>query len=252
MTNTQNQTPAEGTEGEEFITPKNDEQGTEEEEHQEETEQETESETESPKQDETPKPPEVDYKKKFSESTRQNQIIVEQFKNLQNVLGDITKQEVPSEEEMKRSDPEWEYLTDREKTMAMKMVVLEKRSNSILKTIHDISLETENSSKLQQFINGEPRLKGKEDSFFNFATKPSNKGVPAEILLNAFLFEVGAPDQETPEQPEGKAPSFERGSPRGGVQSSNPNKQRYSDEELASMRTNDHKQYMKLVREGKI
>ena len=199
--------------------------------------------------------PEVDYKKKFGESTRQNQIVVEQFKQLQSVLGDITRQEVPSEEEMRQSDPEWEYLTDREKTMSMKMIVLEKRSNLVLKTIHDISFESENSSKLQNFINGEARLKGKEEDFYAYATKPSNKGASVEVLLGAFLFEVNenTPPVVVPQvnTPEDTPPSLERGSPRGGTPPTQ-NKDKYSEEELKVLRTTDHKAYQKLIREGKI
>ena len=201
--------------------------------------------------------PEVDYKKKFGDSTRQNQIVVEQFKNLQKVLGDITKQEVPSDEEMRKSDPEWEYLSDREKAMAMKMVVLERRSNLILKTVHDISFESENVSKLQGFINNEPRLKGKEEEFYAFATKNSNKGASVDVLLNAFLFELRdgtPPTKEIPVPPpaQGNPPSLMRGSPRGGTPPTETRKTQYSDEEIAIMRTSDHKGYMKLVREGKI
>lgn len=262
MTDTQDLTPK-GTEGE-IITPTNDENngtGTVPPEVKEGAEGKPPTPPE-PKVENPivpPAPPvvqEFDYKKKFGESTRQNQIVMDQFRNLQNVLGDITNQEVPTEDQMRQSEPDWDYLTDREKTLAMKMVVLEKRSNLVLRTIHDITLESENSSKLQGFINGESRLKGKEEEFYAYATKPSNKGASVEVLLNAFLFEVkdNTPPAPAPQDntPVDTPPSLMKGSPRGGTPPTNPNKDQYSDEELKVLRTTNHKEYMRLVREGKI
>lgn len=198
--------------------------------------------------------PAVDYKKKFGESTRQNQIVVSQFKELQKVLGDITKQEIPSEDEMRKLEPDYEYLSDREKANAMKMVVLERRQNLILKTIGDISSESEIATKLDEFITGEPRLKGKEDAFIAFSTKPSNKGASMEVLLNAFLFEVKEPVAPvTPPTPaDDIPPSLERGSPSGSGAPRKTGKTEYSDEELTELRTKNPKKYHEMIRKGQI
>lgn len=199
-----------------------------------------------PKKEETP-----DYRKKFGDSTRRNQIVESQFRELQKTLGDITKQEIPSDEEMKLTDPDWEYRNDFEKAQAIKLVVLERRQNLILNSIGSITKETEELEKLGEFIDSVPQLKGKEDEFVEFTRKPSNKGASMEVLLSAFLFEVKdeTPADPTP-KPEDIPPSLERSTPTGG-DAPKP-KTGYSDEELKELRTKNPKKYFKLIREGKI
>lgn len=203
----------------------------------------------------TPAVPEVDYKKKFGESTRRNQIVESQFRELQAVLGDITRQEIPSDEEMKATDPDWEYRSDFEKNMSIKAVVLERRQNLILSTIGNITKESELADQIISFIDKTPELEGKDAEFYNFVTDPKNKGASMEVLLGAFLHKEGitpkapvAPQDPTPEE---RAPSLNRSTPRGG----NPPKEiktGYSDEELKNLRTKDPKKYFKLIRDKKI
>jgi hypothetical protein len=214
----------------------------------------------TPEPEPTPEPPKkeapaVDFKKKFGDSTRRNQIVESQLKELQKVIGDITQQEIPTDEEMRITDPDWEYRSDFEKNMAVKTVVLERRQNKIFTTLGNITKETEDSSKLVQYIESEPKLKGKEDDFYEFATKPSNKGASMEVLLGAFLYEVK--DEEIPSdpnpdpKPKETPPRLSRATPTGG----NPPLKKnvaYTPEEIKHIRLTDHKRYNKLVREGKI
>lgn len=207
----------------------------------------------------TPKPevPPVDYRKKFSESTRHNQIVESQFRELQKVLGDITKQEIPTDEEMNAVDPDWEYRSDYEKNQALKLVVLERRQNLILHTVGSISKESEFADKIHTFIESSPELEGKEEKFYDFATNPKNQGASPEVLLKAFLYEVKDDDHSEPAPTDPKpkvkqAPRLNNATPRGGNDPKPAKTGTYSDEEIKHMRTNDHKKYMKLVREGKI
>ena len=199
-----------------------------------------------PKKEEAP-----DYRKKFGESTRRNQIVESQFRELQKTLGDITKQEIPSDEEMKIVDPDWEYRSDFEKTQAVKIVVLERRQNLILNSIGNITKETEEMETLGEFIDSVPELKGKEDEFIEFTRKPSNKGASMEVLLGAFLHSIqgSIPADPTP-KPEDIPPALERATPTGG-DAPKP-KTGYSDEELKELRTKNPKKYFALIRQGKI
>lgn len=202
-----------------------------------------------------PKPePEIDYKKKFSESTRRNQIVESQFKELQKVLGDITKQEIPTDEEMVALVPDWEYLTDREKNGERKLVVLERRQNHMLNTFSSIAKETETYSQLEAFVGTKPQLKGKEADFYEFATDPRNTGASLEVLVNAFLFET-TPIVDTtpvvtpvPEVP----PSLERGNPSGNMPPIPTGNQEMSEDELKLLRTTDPRKYNEMIRTGKI
>lgn len=200
--------------------------------------------------------PEPDYKKKFSESTRNNQIVMSRFVELQKVLGDITRQEVPTDDEMRSLESDWEYMSDREKRDATKLVVLERRQNQIFKTINDIARDSENSRKLDEFIENEPKLKGKEDAFISFATKDSNQGASMETVLKAFLYDVEediAPPNPAPvaTAPTESAPSLERGNPSAGAPQDTGRKER-SVEELKELRTKNPREYNDLVRKGLI
>lgn len=213
-----------------------------------------------PAQPVTPTAPEVkpeapDYKKKFGESTRRNQIVESQFKELQKVLGDITKQEVPTDDEMVALISDWEYLSDREKNNERKLVVLERRQNHIISTIGNIASETDSASKFEEFVATEPRLKGKEDDFYDFVTKPSNKGASMEVLVNAFLFEetpITAVDPAPVIPPEELPPSLERGTPSGNMPPVKTGNEEMSADELKLLRTTDPRKYNEMIRKGQI
>lgn len=201
--------------------------------------------------------PPVDYRGKFSDSTRRNQIVESQLAELQKTLTDITKQEIPTEEEMRLLDKDWEYRSDFEKNQAIKTVVLEKRLNLVTNTLGNISKEQTQSSQILTFIENEERLKGKEDEFYKFATAKKNAGANIEVLLNAFLFEVkdivSDPKDPTPPEPTvpENAPTLNRSTPSGG----NPpmeKEHKLTDEEIKVIRTTDSKRYMKMVRNGEI
>lgn len=201
------------------------------------------------------KPEEPDYRKKFGESTKRNQIVESQFKELQKILGDITKQEVPTDDEMVALIPDWQYLDDREKNRERKFVVMERRQNHIIGTINNIARETDNVSKIDEFINNEPRLRGKEDDFYEFVNRPNNKGASVEVLLNAFLFEttpiVATPDPVTPPS-EVTPPSLERGTPSGNMPPIKTGHEEMTPEELKLLRTKDPRRYNDMIRKGQI
>lgn len=203
-----------------------------------------------------PAKPEIDYKKKFGESTRNNQIVMSRFSELQKVLGDITRQEVPTEDEMRNLEPEWEYMSDREKRDATKLVVLERRQNHIFKTIGDITRDSENARKLDEFIENEPKLKGKEDDFIAFATKDSNQGASMETILKAFLYDVEedvTPPVPTPEVPveTESAPTLERGNPSAGAPQEVGKKELDADD-LKELRLKNPQEYMRKIQKGQI
>lgn len=205
----------------------------------------------------TPAVPEVDYKKKFGDSTRRNQIVESQFRELQKVLGDITRQEIPSDEEMKAIDPDWEYRSDFEKNLSIKVVVQERRQNHILSTISNITTESELADQIVSFIDDHSELEGKDAEFYDFVTDPKNKGASMDVLLGAFLHKEGiTPKDPTPPVdpsiPEKKAPALNRSTPQNGNQPKPAKTGLYSDEELKNLRTKDPKKYFKLIRDKKI
>lgn len=203
-----------------------------------------------------PEKPEVDYKEKFSQSTRRNQVVESQFAELQKTVGDITKQEIPTDEEMVDSIPDWELLSDREKHNERKMVVMERRQNHILNTMSSIASESENMTKLEAFMSGEERLAGRTEEFYSYATNPKNKGASMEVLVNAFLFET-TPAVETPTNPDTPLkdetpPSLERGNPSGGMPPEKTGNGEMSSGEMKLLRKTDPRKYNEMVRTGQI
>lgn len=200
-----------------------------------------------------PETPPVDYKGKFSESTRRNQIVEGQKAELERALADITKQEVPTDEEMKEIDPDWEYRSPFEKNQALRLEVLTRKEAKRDLEARARQVAEENQRKLEEYIFSEPKLKGKEESFAAFATSKKNAGAPMEILLNAFLFEVKdetPPENPTPPVPE-TPPQLNRSTPSGG-NPPEPKDKELTPEEIQVIRTTDHKRYNELVRTGKI
>jgi hypothetical protein len=201
------------------------------------------------------KPDEPDYKKKFGESTRRNQIVESQFNELKKTLGDITKQEIPTDEEMVALIPEWDMLSDREKNNEIKLIVTERRLNHVIGTISNIASETENVSTLSKYVESEPRLNGKEDEFIEFASKPNNKGATMEVLLNAFLFEttpIVNVDPIVEKSVEEIPPSLETGTPSGNMPPVKPANAPMDEDDLKKLRTTDPRKYNEMIRTGKI
>lgn len=245
----------ENLENEEGENVEQEEEEIDEEEQVEDSEEGEEEETPEKPETTTPAPETPDYKKKFSESTRRNQIVESQFRELQKVLGDITKQEVPTDDEMRATDADWDYRSDYEKMMAKKTVVLERRQNHILASISNIATESEFARSIDEFIATKPELKGKEEAFFEFASKPSNRGASPQVLLSAFLFEVKdvTPEQDpTPTPKVEKRPHLARGTGRAGADAPKKKEGTYTDEEIKLLRTKDPKKYFDLIRKGKI
>lgn len=203
----------------------------------------------------TEQKPVINYEKKFADSTRRNQIVESQFKELQKVLGDITKQEVPTDDEMQALVPDWDYLSDREKNSERKLIILERRQNHMLATFASISSETEMFNQVEKFASSEPRLVGKETEFYEFVLDPRNKGASLEVLVNAFLFENTPAVEETVVTPPPVVeapPSLERGNPSGNMPAVTTDPTKKTPEELKLLRTTNPRLYNDMVKKGQI
>lgn len=194
--------------------------------------------------------PPIDYKKKFSESTKRNQVVEAQFHELEKVIGDLTRQEVPSDDEMATQDPDWSLRSDFERAQAKRLIVMERRQNALFLSLENGKREGERVNALQESIVSEPRLAGKEAEFYDFATKPANQGAPLDVLIGAFLYDPEVNTVATPSTPPTPPPSLERGNSSGGMPPPETGKKVYTDDELTVLRTKDPKTYHDLIRKG--
>jgi len=240
------QTPDEGTELQDQVTP----QADPEIETPQTPDEVVETPAAEPTTEQTPSEPEPQdpYKKKFVDSAREGILLNERVKVRDARLETLTKQDTPTDEAMRKLYPEWDNLDDynkrvliRQETNAMRQARLEAQQQEILD-------RQKLDDELEDVIDNTPKLKGREAEFKRFAKQKKNLGIPAETLAKAFLYE---PDEEAPApQPEPlpkEALPVGSGGPRGDLK---PKK--ISLEEAAHIRKTDSKRYKELVMAGQI
>ncbi len=202
-----------------------------------------------------PAPPtEVDYRGKFSNSTRENQILQGELEALNARIGEITKEEIPTDEEMKQTYPEYEYAEPLLQSVLKRQEVMDRRQKSIQMSVGTMLGSVSRRNEIAHAIASKAALAGKEDKFVEFASDPKRTNVPVDTLVSAFLYEV---KDETPAPvlspvtPRAPVTALERGTPTGGEAPLAPKIGR-TDDELKELRTSNPREYNRLVREGKI
>jgi len=193
----------------------------------------------------------VDYKKKFSESTRESVILYHQSKKLLQAIEQASAIAEPTDDEMTKEYTDWELMDDAQKKMAKETL----KNRKALASLGSVVAETKNieawNAKVDQYIldpktlSEFPDLEGKEDDFKVFATKETRRGADFELLTQAFL--GNARDLKVKH----KGSMFER--PTGGPNDKSAKKNdkiSLSDAEI--IKQTDYKRWMDLVKAGKI
>lgn len=202
-----------------------------------------ETQTESTEQT-PPESTEPDYKQKFVESSRESILNAERVKVRDAQLEQLTKTDTPTDEAMRLVYPEWDELNEVTKKALVKQEAQEMRQKRIELRQEEIDNRQRLADELNEVIQSNDKLLGKESEFKKFAANPKNKGISAEVLAKAFLFDVEVP--ATP-VPKGEALPTGNGGPRGDLK---PKK--ISIEEAGEIRKTDNKRYMELVKAGMI
>jgi len=185
--------------------------------------------------------PEIDYKAKFAESTREAQILAAQLeaerrRNSQELTNE------PTESDLQAAFPEWEMMTDTEKTIARRTFKAERTASSLQQKDEEREAQSRWNTDLEMTIAANPSLLGKEQAFKTFANKPTHRGAPLETLVSAFLFESSSlPSAPRPTPKPGLLPG--NGGPRG---SDKP--KLLSGEELKTLRQTDTNAYREYVK----
>ena len=199
----------------------------------------------TPQQPETPQAP--DYKEKFVNSQRESILNAERVNVANSRIEQLTKQDTPTDEAMRTLYPEWDTFNDVTKQAFIKVEAQNMRSARIEAQQQDILDRQKLEDELDAVVETSefaPKLKGKETEFKRFARNPKNRGIAAETLAKAFLFDVEEPSQPTPMT---EALPVGSGGPREPLK---PKK--ISLEEAAQIRKTNYKQYLELVKSGQI
>ena len=198
--------------------------------------------------EETPQGPgksEVNYRKKFSESTTENQILQAKLKAAEEKLGKITSAEIPAEQELKNLYLDWEIMSEPERKLAEKNLILERRLKKVEQDFGGMKEEKEWNEQVDNFLekgkilDTYPELDGKEKEFREFANKPTHKGASLDVLAQAFLFREG-----------GEVPSVRRTpvlEPGSGGPKETPKSKKMTSEELKVLRENDPKKWREII-----
>jgi len=192
---------------------------------------------ETPPAVEEPKPAEVDYKKKFSESSREVQRLLEEDKlNKARLAETEAKLEqasaIPSEDDLSRKYPDWELLTDAEKAIYRRV---ETQERDLVELKEERAWQKDFSKAKSRF----PQLAEREQEFKDYCYKYP-RSVDALTLAKSFLFD------EAKTEPQRKGLESPTAGPKelGGSE--------FTWDDVDRMRVSDPKLYEKLIREGRI
>lgn len=188
---------------------------------------------------------------KLSDSAREVQKIHAKNRVMNEALVRADDLPDPTEEELEKEYPDWDVMSDIEKTLAKETVVsrnwrkiisegknqatkIEKWVESVKEFIDDPKTLTEN-----------PELEGKTEDFESFALSETNNSIPFSILVSAFLH------RRSKDVVPNKGRMFEKGS--GGPNSKPKLKDgKISLEDARTLRETDYTKWKKLLQAGKI
>lgn len=211
-------------------------------------------ETEQASPDAQPQEQPEPYKEKFVNSQRESILNHERVKVANARIDQLTKQDTPTDEAMKQLYPEWDELNPITKTALIKTEAAEMRARRIEAQQQEILDRQKLTDELEAVMEKPEfsKLSGKEAEFKRFAMKKENRGISAEVLARAFLFD-GSDDPapiSTP-TPQPVAPKAE-GLPAGSGGPRGPQNKKISLAEARTIRQTDNKRYMELVKAGQI
>ena len=142
------------------------------------------------------KPTDVDYKKKFVESSKEAQILHARNKKVTDAFEQANNLPEPTDDELTKEYTDWDLLSDFEKKLAKEAYKSKKRFEVIgeaTKAYKEVEVWVE---KVDEFIDDPslpktyPDLAGKEEEFKHFATQPTRRGVDFDTLVKAFSYDL--------------------------------------------------------------
>ena len=194
----------------------------------------------------------IDWKKKFSESARENQVQGFKNKEINTAYEEASKVNDVAEEELKKEYGEWDDMTATEQKLAKDNLINKKRFDIVNTAISKFKDVDQWSEKIDTFVGdpkvliAHPELEGKVEEFKNFASKPTRRGVELEDLVLAFSGELA----KNPPKPK-KGEMFPTGS-AGVKDTPKPKNDKLSPMESRALMQSDYKKWKELLIAGKI
>ena len=193
---------------------------------------------------EPPVQPEVDYKEKFVQSARENEVMRAKLDELETRNKPLTIN--PTEQELRDMYPEWESYLPSESQILRENLTLKKTIQQTSQTVAEMQADLAWQKDLKAILKNPDfaGIKGREEQFEEFVFKPTHKGVSIATLAKAFLYD---PTKDVSPPPIVPAP--EGGIERGGSgRQERPKPKELTAEELKTLRQTDSKAYNEYVK----
>jgi len=202
---------------------------------------------EEPEEKEEEEPKEPDYKKKFSESTRNAQKIVAKNKKINEAIDEGVNE--PIDKEMKQEFPDWDIMEDYAKELAKESIMSKKFRKNLAEAREEGKKIEKWNDQVDEFIaNPETltkntELEGRLDEFKTYASSETNTSIPFDVLIPAFLHSSTPPKKN-------KGAMF----PKGSAGPSDPGKKdnKLTIEEGRKLRQTDHKKWKRYLKARRI
>jgi hypothetical protein len=186
-----------------------------------------------------PTVPPIDYEKKFSESTRENQLLRDRLAAEEKARQELTKE--PTDSDYRAAFPEWDSLDDFQKGVAKRSYNAERLAAASAQKAEQLTQERAWSTSIELAVSSDPALQGKEQAFRQFASQPKYRGTDMDLLVSAFLQK----NPSAPTTPATPKPGLETGT--GGPKEA-PKPKTITPEELGALRTSDTRAYEQYIK----
>jgi hypothetical protein len=178
--------------------------------------------------------------RKFSESSKEANILLAQNKTLQE-RQTFTNQ--PTEDDLRKAIPNYDAMVPNEQFIAAQNYRLEQKLTAIEAKEKQRDADTAWDREISKFAISDAKLDGREDEFKKFANKPTHRGVDLSLLKSAFLNET------TTEAKVERSPGLERGS--GGTRDVTTTK-KWDAETVLNLKKNNPKEFHRLLVSGQL
>ena len=192
-----------------------------------------------------------DEKKRFSASAREANKLYAKNRVITKAIVDADEIPEPTEEDLVKEFPDWDIMSDTEKTFAKETVISRNWRQTISQAKEQATKIEKWNESVETFIddpvtlNNNPELEGKTEEFKTFATDETNNSVPFKILVSAFLHE------QLKNKVIHKGKMFENGS-GGPNEKPQPKSDKITLEEARKLREINYAKYKEYLIAGKI
>ena len=172
-------------------------------------------EEEEPKAPKTPEKSPVDWEAKAKASAQEALILKAQIDKAEE---EKNKKVEITEDFLKEKYPDWEDMTLGEQKAIKKGEELEQEIQEIKNNTNQFNNDRKWQEKVESYITDEmpdmfPKIVGREEEFKRFATRPTRKGLPLDVIAQSFLYEFPATEKKRSlfHAPGGEAPQPKEG-----------------------------------------